>query len=216
MRKYRNEKILPLLLIGVMLLSMCGCGSVYEKSKDGYTTVTSIEGVEFEMPENFLTKATTISSIEKDGDYAKGVYLYKDGSTQYILFDIDEAVIAVEKGTRFNLAETDDIQKSIKSSCVSDIWMTGKKDKISYRKKEKDKICKVIAEVVGNVSITPELYGKYTGYFGSVQCGDYECSIFAGVKVSEEGISGEKRKILSHIVKSLRISSVENEMSTQW
>lgn len=200
------ERIMISMIISALLLS--GCGSVYDNSKNGYTKVTSVKGVEFEMPETFLSKTTTLSSIDKNGDYAKGTYLYKDGSSEYMLFNIEEAVIAVEMGTKFNLKEAEDVGRTITSTSVKGVWLTGQKEKITYKINETDEIYKIVADVVGNVSVTPELYGKYIGYFASVQYGGYECSIFAGVKVPDGGkMSAKQKEILSHIIKSFRIDS---------
>lgn len=205
MKRNKYMRIVTGVLLAVSLLTS-GCGGVYEGDKDGYTKVTSVEGVSFDMPEHFLSQSTTLSEIEKDGEYATGTFLYKDGESEYILFNIDEAVIAVERDTKYNLREAEDIRTQIKNASVSGIWMTEIKDKITYKTSNRDGQYKVLADVLGNVSITPELYGKYTGYFASVQYGDYECSIFAGVRVAEgEKMTNEQEEILSHIVKSFQI-----------
>lgn len=202
----------------VLSLLTSGCGGVYEGDKDGYTKVTSVEGVSFDMPEQFLSQSTTLSQIDKDGDYATGTYLYKDGESEYILFNIEEAVIAVEKDTNFNLQEAEDVRAQIKNVSVSGIWMSEIKDKINYKTSNRDGEYKILASVLGNVSITPELYGKYTGYFASIRSGDYECSIFAGVRVPDgEEMTSEQEEILSHIVKSFRTTDTDEitQMDTQ-
>ena len=48
---------------------------------------------------------------------------------------------------------------------VCDIWMSPVKNKIKYKSSQSNDAFKLIADVKGNVSITPELYGKFIGKF---------------------------------------------------
>ena len=200
----KKKSIMCGILCGMLFMS--GCGSVYEESKEGYTNVTSIEGVSFDMPERFLSLSMTLSDIAKDGDYAEGTYLYKDES-MYLLFNIDEVVVAVEKGTTFDFENSQDMETTLQSDAVDGVWMEKTKDKLSYQTSKRDGEYKILADVIGNVSITPELYGKYTGYFASVQSSGYECSMFVGVKLSEDGeMTAQQEKTLKHIIKSFRLN----------
>ena len=61
------------------MLACSGCGSsLYENHKENYTKVTSVEGVTFDMPENFLAQATAITAISDEEDYSTNTYLFKD------------------------------------------------------------------------------------------------------------------------------------------
>lgn len=203
-KRIRTQSVLCCILFCVLILS--GCENLYEENKDGYTNVTSIEGVSFDMPERFLSQSMTLSDIAKDGDYAEGTYLYKDDSI-YLLFNIEEVVVAVEKNTTFDFENSKDAEATIGSDAVNGVWMEKIKDKLSYQTSKHNGEYKILANVIGNVSITPELYGKYTGYFASVQSSGYECSMFVGVKLTnDEEMTSQQKEILNHIIKSFRIN----------
>ena len=62
MKKLYHSAITFAVTIAMLVCSGCG-SSLYENHKENYTKVTSVEGVTFDMPENFLAQATAITAI---------------------------------------------------------------------------------------------------------------------------------------------------------
>lgn len=201
-------------MVMVVLLTISGCGNtLYRKNIRDYTNVTSIEGLKFELPSDVLENCTMISEIDQDIDYSDGTYLYKNGTDTYILFNINAVVIAVQKGTSFSLSNSENKQESIMNHSVCDIWMSPVKNKIKYKSSKSNDAFKLIADVKGNVSITPELYGKFIGKFVYVEIDGCEYSMFAGIRVNYNGtISEKKKRIISNIAKSMMISSLNESV----
>lgn len=166
----------------VVLLTISGCGNtLYRKNIRDYTNVTSIEGLKFELPSDVLENCTMISEIDQDIDYSDGTYLYKNGTDTYILFNINAVVIAVQKVHLFHYQILKISEESIMNHSVCDIWMSPVKNKIKYKSSKSNDAFKLIADVKGNVSITPELYGKFIGKFVYVEIDGCEYSMFAGI-----------------------------------
>lgn len=208
-REKMNRKILTILLLScVVFLSGCS-GGMYEDNMEGYTTVTSIEGVTFDMPETFLSQATAVSSISQDVDYSEGVYLYKNGDSLYLLFSVTSVIVVVEKDTQYNLLDSDELEESITSKPLDSVWLKKDGKKLEYQESQRNGVYKVIADVIGNTSITPEVYGKFVGKFSCIQSEGYECSMFIGIRAdSNQDLTAQERKIMNHIIKSFQYSMV--------
>lgn len=193
-------------IIGLLLLS--GCGGVYDSHQDGYAVITAIDHVKFEIPEKFLTEATAITNISEEVDYGTDTYLYKDGSKNYMLFNMGSVVVVVTNTTDYDLVNEKDVSSAIMGKAVDGIWMnpsSGKKIKTNSKKTKTD--YKVIGDVTGDVSITTEQYGKFEGKFSYVQTNNFECSMFVGVNKDVYGtLSGNQKKIIDHIAKSLEVA----------
>lgn len=212
MKKINCKKgILLLTLIGACLLTGCGSNNVYEGSKDGYSEASSVEGVRFEMPESFLSNSTAVSTLDDEEDYSKGTYLYKDGKTTYILFNVDQVVVTVQSGTSFHMSDTKDKTEALKAASINNTWFSPAAKKLKYDTSKKKGLYKLVAEVSADVSITQSVYGTYYGKFATIESGDFESSIFAGVPAeSMKDVSSKQMKILNHIVKSFKLSDDAN------
>ena len=133
-----NFKRIAILTMALIMTVCCGCGNtLYEKHQDNYTIVTSVDGVEFDMPENFLAQATAITNISKDEDYSSNTYLYKDGENTYLLFNIGQVVVAVENQTGYRLQDATDMESAITQNSLDGIWFSAEDKKISYETEEK-------------------------------------------------------------------------------
>lgn len=193
----------------ILLMTFCitGCGgNLYEDNKSGYTIVSSINGVTFDIPSNFLSQATAITSITDDKDYRSGTYLYKNGRDQYILFNIQGVIIVVQQGTTYDLKNNNDKITALKSTSTCDVWIT-QDEKIPYKEQKDGDAYKLIVDVYADASITSTLYATCYGKFASVQYGDYECSLFAGIPgADEKDVSAKQKETLEHIAKSLSLN----------
>ena len=68
----------------------------------------------------------------------------------------------------------------------------------------------MIADAVGDVTLTTELYGKYDGKFVYVESSGMECTMFVGANMEKyRKLSGSQEKLIEHIAKSLTITADE-------
>lgn len=209
-------KRIAILTMALIMTVCCGCGNtLYEKHQDNYTIVTSVDGVEFDMPENFLAQATAITNISKDEDYSSNTYLYKDGENTYLLFNIGQVVVAVENQTGYRLQDATDMEAAITQNSLDGIWFSAEDKKISYETEKKGESYKLLATVKGDVSVTTEVYGVFVGQFAYVSTGDYECSMFVGVRgESYSELDSNAKSIVEHIAKSLTLTETAATLSS--
>lgn len=190
-------------IICLLVINICGCGGAYKVNIKGYTLVQHFSGVEYEIPEKFLTMVTTISEISDDTDYSQGGFLYKDDNS-YLLFSAKELIVSVQSGTEFNFNKSDNIEESIQSHSVNNVWLLPEKKEIKYSISKKKDVYKLTAKTLGNVSITPEVYGKYVGKFACIEKGNEEYSIFVGVIAENNVMTTEQKKVVDNIIASFR------------
>lgn len=206
-----------LITVTVLLLSsfLTGCSkNLYESTANGYTQVTSIDGVYFDMADSWLEQATAITHIAEENDYSVGTYLYKDGESSYLLFDIASIIVCVEKNSDFNFEDADSIEAALTSTSLDGIWFTAAHEKLKYDTCKRNGAYKLIANVNAEVSVTSELYGNFAGKLASVSNDEYECSLFIGAKAnSYEELTKTQLKLINHICRSLTISSDKDDMS---
>lgn len=202
--------------VTIAMLACSGCGSsLYENHKENYTKVTSVEGVTFDMPENFLAQATAITSISDEEDYSTNTYLFKDGKSIYLMFNIGQVVVAVENQTCYRLKDATNIENAIENESLDGIWIKPQGKSLSYETEEKDGVYKLMATVKGDVSVTTETYGLFAGKFTYVSVGDYECSMFVGVRgESYDSLDSNAVSIIEHISKSLTVTDIADSLTS--
>lgn len=211
------KKTIAVVMTIVTVISCTGCGnSLYENHKENYTKVTSVDGVTFDMPENFLAQATAITNISKDEDYSANTYLYKDGENTYLLFNIGQVVVAVENQTGYRLKDATSVESAIKNNSLDGIWFDKIGKELSYDEENKNDVYKLIATVKGDVSVTTEVYGVFTGKFAYVSTNDYECSMFVGIRGEDyDSLDSNAKSIVEHITKSLAVTDGASTMPSQ-
>lgn len=200
---FKQKRILGILLVSLLfLLQGCGNNSLYEANLPGYTTVYSVDGVSFDMPDVFLNGSTNISEISNKVNYENGSFLWKSSNSQYMMFDINQVVVAVNNRTKYQISKAKDIENCIKKNDLSNIWFSAPGKKLQY---ETDKH-KIIATVCAEVSITNTLYGQFVGKLSNVYNEEYECSMFVGVPGSSyEELSANQKSTIEHMAKSLQL-----------
>jgi len=175
------KKCLVTIIIFSLILSGCG-SSLYENNKNGYTKVVSVRGVTFDMPESILSQATAITSISPENEYTDTTYLYKDGKSSYLLFNMNSIVVAVENNTSYDLKNADNVLDAVEGTSLNGIWLQNTAEKFEYEDSESKGIYKMIANVSADVSITPQAYGMFTGQMAYLQKDGFECTLFIGAK----------------------------------
>lgn len=205
----KREAVSALMMIAAASL-LTGCGSLYTNHKNGYTKINAVSNVEFEMPDNFLENATAITDISQDSDYeASQTYLYKNGDDCFMLFNVNSVIVAVSTATNYDLEDADDVDSVITDGNLNGICFSPEDGKnYTYEESNKKESYKMIADAMGDVSVTTELYGKYAGKFVYVSNDSMECTMFVGANVEKyKKLTSSQEKLIEHVAKSLVIST---------
>lgn len=215
----KRDGIMLILLLSSLLVYATGCGKKSEvynsSSQEGYKTISSVDGVTFEVPSSVTSTATAITQITPETDFEYDVtYSYKDGCSNYLLFNLRGVVIGVSNTTHYDITSfnSDEIKNAFLNESLLGIWFEGDNEKITVES-DRDKM---IATVDAQVVITTEFYGDYCGKFGYIKYDTGECAIFAGVPVSSwEDVPEKDRETISYIVKSLRLNSNQSQLKQE-
>jgi hypothetical protein len=217
MRK-KPLKTICIIMSAAMMLTACGSkkAASYKEGGEGYTTVSSVDGITFEIPQSFSNKATAVTRIANDQEFTSdGIYSYANGEDEYMFFCMDELVILANKGTSYNFSGTEIKENALSSSSVIDSMCSKLGKKFSYTESTEDSVYKLIGDVAENVSITTELYGDYVGRLAVIEDGTNEWSVLAGVKGSSlSEISKEQLAVIDKVVSSMKATHGENVIQT--
>ena len=200
------KKSVVLLFILVMAMCFMGCGKVYEGTKSGYVTIKDIPGITFDIYANSAKSATAVSQINKDSDMSDGnSYLYKNGSTDYIIYNNKSLTAVVQKVESIGLETVKD-----KESVLRDITFLGTSvlsENYEYVTSGKDDAYKLVAQVDAGVSLTLTTFGDYTGQFAYLSYQNNDYLMFVGVPKTEyKNLDKEVRDAIEHMIKSLRVN----------
>lgn len=198
-----KTKIISLLIITTILFTGCG-GPVYEASDNSkYTPVTSVNGVYFEIPSAFMGQSYAITSIDTSQEY-NGVYIYKDSDKKYLLFDIEQIVIACDS-TTYDF-KNNPTAENLMSKETNDVWCTAIDGKININSDSSDGVYKTLIDTEAEFSITPVQYGRFKGTLATVSYNDKEWSLFVGARLYDgNSLSKKQEEIISHMTKSFKI-----------
>ncbi len=170
-------------------------------AEGNYKTINEVNGVSFIVNTNIMNKATAVSEIsEKINIDPELLYLYKDGKENYLLFGLNNIVVAVEKGTEFPLHK-DMTDLDIESASVCGIWFeqSGLKLQADYESNA------VTFEVIGGLNISNNLYTDYVGKLKILSDGEEQWAIFCGIPGADKykNLSDNAKKGIDTIVSSL-------------
>lgn len=197
-------------LVASISLMLSGCGSkknaAYDDAGADYATISSVDGIIFNVPQAFTSKATAVTRIANDQEFTNdGIYSYTNGNDEYMFFCMDELIILANKGTSFNFSETADKESALSTSSVIDSMCSKLGKKLNYTESDADGVYKLVADVSENVAITTELYGDYIGKLAVIEDGTDEWSVLAGVKGSSlSDIPKEQLKVIDTVVGSMK------------
>lgn len=206
--KYLKSACLVLCLM--TLLSGCGKKTSNNAAID-YMTISSVDGIIFEIPQAFSSKATAVTKVADDQNFAANeIYSYTNGNDEFMFFCMDELVILANKGTNFHFSQAEDKENALGTSSVIDSMCSKLGKKLNFTESNKDGAYKFIAEVSENVSITTELYGDYIGKLAVIEDGTDEWSVLVGVKgISLSDISKEQLSVVNSVTDSMKITDGE-------
>ena len=146
-----------------------------------FKEVTDIPGCEFAVNRNSSDTATTVMEISKTINFLDyETYRFCNGEDLYLLFNMNRYIIAVKKGTSFNLSETEPAV-AFQNNSLSGIWFEVAED-AKLKKKGNTSTIEVTAQVV----ITNTLYNDFTGKLITIEKDGEEWTMFAGFVHAED------------------------------
>ncbi len=198
-----KSRLLITIIVGVALIFVIG--SVFagnqasaneEAASDempGYTNITCVEGVSFYVNSTFADTATAITQISDNVKFQSGQYYsYKNGSDKFLLFNMDNLIIACQKGTDFWIGESNDPEYSLLNASMMNIWFTQGSKKFESETQDYQTITKADA----GVCINSATYGDFCGKLKNIVKDGEEWSLFVGVpgdrydKLSDDSQNG--------------------------
>ncbi|MEE1255631.1 MAG: hypothetical protein UHN47_03850 [Lachnospiraceae bacterium] len=205
-----KRRLLYIITICIMIIHLTACGSsdLYKSGKEGYSEITTIDGVKFDIVSSIARNATAVTNISEQMEFeANQVYVYKDGESAYFLFKMDAIVCVAEKGTSFGFMETEDKFTALKNSDVLGVWFKSpEKKKLKYDEKKTGEAYKLIATVTAEVTLTSELYSDFAGKLAVIDDGTTEWSFFIGSIGSDfEELNKDEKELIEYMAQSFML-----------
>ncbi len=203
-----TAKKMKIVFIYIFVMVLSGCGNnMTSNIPSGYAAVTSVPGVTFGMPTFILGQATAITSISNDNEYdTDSTYLYKDGESVYVLFNMESLVVYVKKGTSFDLDNAENEKEQVLAENLEGIWFNN----VTNYSSNGGKYCFTLDSA--QVNVTNSLYGDFTGMLAVERNGVSEWSIFAGIPGSKyDDLTKEQRSVIETIIKTFTLSDEAKE-----
>ena len=203
--------VAAILLVGVFVAVLTtpkeATSSVEQRA--GFATITSVAGCTFMVNSSFSDQATAVTQISDGVAFERnGFYSYKNGVDQYMLFQLDGVVVAVEKGTTFNFEGTKKKEDALANSSIIGIWLAPEKKGLKYEHHGNRSEGIVTAQVV----ITNNLYNDFVGKVITLTDNGEEWSMFVGVPGTRyKDLSGESKSGIDVIAESFELSDNTGE-----
>lgn len=204
-------KKLFILLLSVTLMSvLTACGrdkEIYDSGEDGYTSITSVDGISFDVVSDVSRNATAITNISEDMAFETDqTYMYKDGETEYFLFRIDSIVCVAQKGTSFGIKDAQDKLDAVTKGNILGIYFTSPKKKLEFVEDEKDGVYKMVATVTAQVALTSELYNDFAGRLAYINDGRDEWTMFVGTIGKDfRDFSDETQEVITYMAATMTL-----------
>lgn len=149
-----------------------------KEAMPGYTEITSVPGVSFYVNSPFVEKATAITQVSDNISFQKNQYYsYKNGTDKYLLFNMEDLIVAAQKGTDFWIGDSNDKEFSLLNANIMNIWFTQGSKKFESETNNGMTVTKVNA----GVAINSTTYGDFCGKLVNINKDGEEWSLFVGV-----------------------------------
>lgn len=198
------------ILAAVLAASLAGCGKnkeLYDGHKDGYTSITAVDGISFDVISEAARNATAITNISEDMSFEPNqTYVYKDGSTQYFIFRMDSIVFVAQKGTNFGLREAKDKLEAVQTGNIMGIYFTSPQKKLDFVEDEKNNVYKFSGTVTAQVAVTSQLYNDFAGRLSYLNDGECEWALFVGSVGNDfRSLKDETRDVITYMAASMKL-----------
>lgn len=200
----RTVKLLLATCIVSLLLTGCSKAlAVYNEKRDSdFKKVKSVNGLIFEVPEEYLEEATSVKDLASIEDVKKDKSYYMDTlSDVYMLFNFEEYIIFassnVEDIDLEEVEDLDDLQDMLDDS-DSDDFKIGKK---YVRSTNKDGVIKMIVDASADLEFIEGVDNEFHGKIVLIQDDDIASMLFVGVTEDEAG--KKANKMIDYVAKSV-------------
>lgn len=205
-----------IVFFAVMLAFLGGCGKnkeLYDEGRDGYTTITAVDGISFDVMSEAARNGTAITNISEDMSFEPDqTYVFKDGSTQYFIFRMDSIVFVAEKGTDFGLYEAEDKLSAVQNGNIMGIYFTSPRKKLDFVEDEKNGVYKLSATVTAQVAVTSSLYNDFAGRLCYLYNGDTEWTLFVGSIGNDfHELKKESQDVITYMAASMKLCDTPEE-----
>ena len=205
-----RKKLRVILFSLFMMIFATACGKnkeIYDSGEDGFTSITSVEGISFDVVSDVSRNATAITNISEDMAFETDqTYMYKDGETEYFLFRIDSIVCVAQKGTSFGLKDAEDKLDAVTRGNILGIYFTSPRKKLEFVEDEKNGVYKMVATVTAQVALTSELYNDFAGRLAYIYDGKDEWTMFVGTIGKDfRDFSDETQEILTYMAATMSL-----------
>ena len=144
----------------------------------GFTQIDAVQGVSFFVNSSFIDKATAVTQVSDSVSFQKNQYYsYKNGIDKYLLFNMENLIVAAQKGTDFGIADAADKPYALQNASLLNIWFTQGSKK--FDTKTEDGVTTTIANA--GVSINSKTYGDFCGKLVNIYQDGEEWSLYVGV-----------------------------------
>ena len=170
----------------------------------GFTEITSVDGVSFFINERFCEKATAVTQVSNNISFQKNQYYsYKNGEDKYLLFNMNELIIAAQKGTNFNIEASEDKEQALLDSSMLNIWFSK-----GSKKLETETVNGLTSTIAtAGVAINSTTYGDFCGKLANISKDGQEWSLFVGVPGERyDKLSDEAHKGIDTIINTFSFS----------
>ena len=200
----RQKKIWIRAMAALTVLLLTGCGKnkeIYDSGKDGYTSITAVDGICFDVMSDVARNATAVTNISEDMSFEPDqTYVYKDGGNRYFIFQMDSIVYVAEKGVSFGLRDAEDKLAAVQDGNIMGIYFTSPRKKLDFVEDEKNGVYKLSATVTAQVAVTSELYNDFAGRFSYLSDGTEEWAVFVGTRGEDfKELPDETKEVITYM-----------------
>lgn len=201
------------------MLSGCGSNRMYASGKDGYTTITFVDGIQFDIVSSVSRNATAITNMSADMDYEMAqTYLYKDGEESYFIFNMSSIVCIAQKGTTFHFSEAADMKDALENNGnILGVWFDCPKRKAKSRDESKNGVYKCIIDANAQVSLAPDIYNDFTGELTTIEYNGTEWALFIGTIEGEsfDELDKDMQNAIGYMIQSLSVYEKPEEVAEE-
>lgn len=198
------RKKIAIIIMAMVMLCFSGCGAK-KVSDENYLTVKDIDSAAFKVLATVARNATATTNISEGMTFEKNqVYLYKNGEDEYFLFRMDSVVLAAQKGTKFNLQNTNDKMDAITNNKLLGIWFDAPGKKLEFQENLADGVYSFTCTINAEVLINSDLYNNFAGKLTVINDGSDEWALFVGsVGEDYQALSKEAKSSIEYMASSL-------------